>query len=90
MSTSIAQSFVKQFEREVHEAYQRMGSKLRGTVRTKNNVQGASTVFQKVGKGAASTKSRHGVVPVMNSTTPRSNARCMISTPVIGWIGSTS
>jgi hypothetical protein len=66
MSTSIAQAFVKQFEREVHEAYQRMGSKLRNTVRTKNNVQGASTVFQKVGKGTASTKARHGVVPVMN------------------------
>lgn len=66
MATSVAQSFVKQFEREVHEAYQRMGSKLRNTVRTKNNVQGASTVFQKVGKGTASTKARHGQVPVMN------------------------
>ncbi|CAO3372804.1 phage capsid protein [Azospirillum argentinense] len=66
MSTSVAQAFVKQFEREVHDAYQRMGSKLRNTVRTKNNVQGASTVFQKVGKGTASTKARHGAVPVMN------------------------
>lgn len=66
MSTSITQAFIKQFEREVHESYQRMGSKLRNTVRTKNNVQGASTVFQKVGKGAASTKARHGAVPVMN------------------------
>jgi hypothetical protein len=66
MATSVAQAFVKQFEREVHESYQRLGSKLRNTVRTKNNVQGASTVFQKVGKGAASTKARHGAVPVMN------------------------
>jgi hypothetical protein len=66
MSTSIAQAFVKQFEREVHDAYQRMGSKLRNAVRSKNNVQGASTVFQKVGKGAAATKARHGQVPVMN------------------------
>ncbi|HYG89535.1 MAG TPA: phage capsid protein [Azospirillum sp.] len=66
MSTSVAQAFVKQFEREVHEAYQRMGSKLRNTVRTKNNVQGASTVFQAVGKGTASVKARHGAVPVMN------------------------
>ncbi|WP_119679679.1 phage capsid protein [Indioceanicola profundi] len=66
MSTSIDLAFVKQFEREVHEAYQRMGSKLRSTVRSKNNVQGASTVFQKVGKGSASTKSRHGEIPVMN------------------------
>jgi hypothetical protein len=29
-------------------------------------VKGASTIFQKVGKGVASTKSRHGNVPVMN------------------------
>ena len=66
MSTSIDQAFIKQFEAEVFTAYQRMGSKLRGTVRSKNNVVGASTIFQKVGKGVASTKSRHGNVPVMN------------------------
>lgn len=66
MSTSIDQAFVKQFEREVHEAYQRQGSKLRGTVRVKNGVVGSSTVFQRVGKGAATTKARHGKVPVMN------------------------
>lgn len=66
MSIDIEKSFVKQYEREVHEAYQRLGSKLRATVRSKNNVQGATTVFQKVGKGVASTKSRHGNVPVMN------------------------
>lgn len=66
MATSVTQAFVKQFEREVHESYQRMGSKLRNTVRTKNNVHGASTIFQKVGKGTASTKARHGAVPVMN------------------------
>ncbi|MEI8394600.1 MAG: phage capsid protein, partial [Rhodospirillaceae bacterium] len=66
MSTSIPQSFIKQFESEVHQAYQRLGSKLRSTVRSKSSVIGASTVFQKVGKGTASTKSRHGAVPVMN------------------------
>jgi len=66
MSTSIDQAFVKQFQAEVHEAYQRLGSKLRGTVRVKTNVVGASTVFQKVGKGTATTKPRHGQVPVMN------------------------
>jgi hypothetical protein len=49
MSTDIEKSFVKQYEREVHEAYQRLGSKLRATVRSKNNVKGATTVFQKVG-----------------------------------------
>ena len=56
----------QQFEREVHEAYQRQGSKLRNTVRTVGNVNGSSAVFQKVGKGTASTKSTHGMVPVMN------------------------
>ena len=66
MSTSVDQAFIKQFEEEVHQAYQRMGSKLRNTVRVKNSVQGSSTVFQKVGKGSASTKARHGKVPVMN------------------------
>jgi hypothetical protein len=66
MATSIDQAFVKQFEREVHESYQRMGSKLRATVRSKGNVKGSSTTFQKVGKGSASTKARHGAVPVMN------------------------
>lgn len=66
MSMTIDQAFTKQFEREVHEAYQRQGSKLRPTVRTKTGVRGSSTVFQKVGKGGAVTKSRHGPVPVMN------------------------
>lgn len=66
MSTSIDEAFVKQYEREVHEAYQRMGSKLRGTVRTVTNVSGTDVTFQKVGKGTADTKTRHGLVPVMN------------------------
>lgn len=66
MSTTLDNAFVKQFEREVHEAYQRMGSKLRHTVRVINQVQGSTAVFQKVGRGTASTKSTHGMVPVMN------------------------
>lgn len=66
MSTDINIAFVKQFEREVHEAYQRQGSKLRVAVRTISNVKGSSVVFQKVGKGTASTKSANGMVPVMN------------------------
>lgn len=66
MSTTITQAFVKQFEAEVFQAYQRLGSKLRGTIRNKSGVVGASTIFQKVGKGIASTKARHGNVPVMN------------------------
>jgi hypothetical protein len=63
---SVDQVFVKQFEADVHLAYQQMGTKLRSTIRSKSGVVGASTTFQKVGKGIASTKSRHGIVPVMN------------------------
>lgn len=66
MSTSVEQSFVKQFEADVHLAYQQMGTKLRPTIRSKNNVEGLSTTFQKIGRGTAATKSRHGLVPVMN------------------------
>lgn len=66
MSTTIDQAFIKQFEREVHEAYQCQGSKLRNTVRTITGVNGSSAVFQKVGKGTASTKATHAMVPVMN------------------------
>jgi hypothetical protein len=66
MSTQVELSFIKNFEAEVHLQYQQMGSKLRNTVRTKNNIIGATTTFQRVGKGVASTKARHGKVPVMN------------------------
>ena len=66
MSATIDQAFVKQFQAEVHEAFQRQGSKLRPTVRSKTDVRGASTVFQKVGRGTAAAKARNGVVPVMN------------------------
>ena len=66
MSASIDQAFIKQYAAEVQEAFQRQGSKLRPTVRSKSEVRGASTVFQKVGKGTAAAKARNGVVPVMN------------------------
>ncbi len=66
MSITVDQSFVKHFQADVHMQYQQMGSKLRNTVRTKDGIIGSSTTFQKVGKGTASTKARHGKVPVMN------------------------
>ena len=66
MSISVDQVFIKQFEADVHLAYQQMGTKLRSTIRSKTGVVGTSTTFQKVGRGIASTKSRHGIVPVMN------------------------
>ncbi len=85
MSTTISNAFIKQFEREVHESYQRMGSKLRNTVRTVNNVKGSSTTFQKVGKGVATTKSTHGMVPVMNLD--HTSVECTLSDYYAGdWI----
>lgn len=66
MSNLIEPSFVKHYQADVHMEYQRMGSKLRNTVRSKNDIIGSSTTFQKVGKGTASTKARHGKVPVMS------------------------
>lgn len=85
MAVSIDQAFVKQFEREVHEAYQRQGSKLRNTVRTIGDVKGASTTFQKVGKGSASTKSTHGMVPVMNLV--HTNVECTLADYYAGdWV----
>lgn len=68
MSTSIDTAFIKQFEQEVHEAFQRMSSKLRETVRLKTGVNGTSTTFQVVGKGSATTKARHGVITPMNAS----------------------
>jgi len=66
MSTSIDIAFVKQYEGEVHEAYQRRGSKLMNTVRRKPNVRGSTTTFQKIGQGVASTKARHAQITPMN------------------------
>tara|TARA_R110000868_G_scaffold136952_3_gene350249 strand:+ start:409 stop:1218 length:810 start_codon:yes stop_codon:yes gene_type:complete len=67
MANSIDQAFIKQFETEVHMAYQRMGSKLRNTVRS-SNVTGSSARFQKIGTGAASTKTRNGNITAMELT----------------------
>ena len=64
MANTIDQAFIKQFETEVHLAYQRMGSKLRNTVRS-SNVTGSVARFQKIGKGAANTKARNGDVTAM-------------------------
>jgi hypothetical protein len=66
MSMDINEAFVRQYEAEVHEAYQRKGSKLRNTIRRKSGITGESTTFQKIGKGVAGKKTRHGKVPVMN------------------------
>lgn len=68
MSTSVDISFVRQYERDVHHIFQREGGMLRPSVRMKTGVVGKSTTFQKIGKGIATTKSRHGVVTPMNQS----------------------
>ena len=73
---SIDVAFTKQFESEVHLAYQRMGSKLLNTVRRKTNVVGKSTTFQKIGKGVAGTKTRGGQVPILNLV--HTNVECTL------------
>ena len=67
MTATIDQAFIKQFEAEVHMAYQRMGSKLKNMVRNVSNVKGSTVQFQKVAKGSASTKARHAEDVAMNS-----------------------
>jgi len=64
MANTIDIAFIKQFETDVHLAYQRMGSKLRNTVRTTNTSASVSR-FQKIGTGSASTKARNGNVTPM-------------------------
>lgn len=66
MSTSITNSFVRQYERDVHDVFQREGSVLKPTVRFVDGVVGSSTTFQKIGKGVATTKARHGTITPMN------------------------
>lgn len=66
MATSIDQAFITSYEAKVHEVFQRQGSYLKDTVRIKDNVIGSTASFQKVGKGIATTKSRHGTITPMN------------------------
>jgi hypothetical protein len=87
MTTTIDAAFVKQFEADVHLSYQQMGTKLRSTIRSKGGVVGASTTFQKVGRGTAATKSRHGMVPVMNLN--HEPVECMLTDYYAGdWVDS--
>lgn len=66
MATQISNAFIAQYEQEVKHLYQRQGSVLRSTVRTKDGVVGSSTTFQKIGKGTATVKARAGVITPMN------------------------
>ena len=66
MSTTIDQAFIKQYDADVFTAFQRQGTKMLVACRLKDKLQGKDVTFQKVGKGIAGQKSRHGTVPVMN------------------------
>jgi capsid protein len=68
MSTSIDSSFITSYDAKVHQVFQRQGSYLKDAVRIKDNVVGSTAVFQKIGKGTASTKARHGTITPMNQT----------------------
>lgn len=65
MATTVPTSFIQQYEAEVKLAYQREGSLLRNTVRTRSQVNAERVYFPKLGKGHATTKARHAdVVPM--------------------------
>lgn len=66
MPTTVDNSFIKDYNTDVHHVFQRMGSLLFNACRTKTNVVGYSTTFQKLGKGSATTKARHGLITPMN------------------------
>jgi len=68
MSTSIDTAFITSYEAKVHEVFQRKGAYLKEGVRLRDNVVGGTAVFQKIGKGTATTKSRHGTITPMNQT----------------------
>jgi hypothetical protein len=66
MSTQISTAFIQTYQVEVKNLYQRQGSVLRSTVRVKDGIVGATTTFQKIGKGTATVKARAGVITPMN------------------------
>ncbi len=66
MPTQVSNSFVRQYEADVHHVFQKEGAILLPTVRHKPDVVGESTTFQKIGKGVATEKARHGVITPMN------------------------
>jgi hypothetical protein len=66
MSVSVPVSFIQQYDAEVKAAYQRSGSMIRGTVRTRTNVGAERIYFPKLGKGEATSKARHADVIPMN------------------------
>ena len=76
MSIDIEKSFIKQFEAEVHIAFQQQGTKLKPTARYRENVHGNSCVFAKLGKTEANTKTRHE--KIITSNISHNTAECIL------------
>jgi len=66
MANTIDQSFITDYDSDVHAAYQQYGSKIRNTVRLKKLNPGQIARFPTVGKGTATDKARNGDVVPMN------------------------
>lgn len=66
MSTTVPVSFIEQYEAEVKQVYQREGSLLRNTVRTRTQINAERVYFPILGKGSATSKARHADVTPMN------------------------
>ena len=68
MSTSITTAFITQYAADVHDVFQRTGSYLMNAVFHKPDVVGSTASFHKIGKGTATTKSRHGTITPMTQS----------------------
>ena len=66
MANTIDQSFITDYDSDVHAAYQQFGSKLRNTVRLKSLNPGQIARFPTLGAGIATDKARNGDVVPMN------------------------
>ncbi len=84
--TNLDSAFVKHYEAEVHNAYQRMGSKLRNTVRTRNNIRGSHAVFHKIGKLNVSEKA-YGAQISTSGTGAQTPAQAELTNYYVGeWV----
>ena len=72
----ISASFVRQYEAEVHVAYQQSGSRLRNSIRVQTGITGKSTTFTRIGKGQATQKTRKGDVVLMD--VDHSQVECLL------------
>lgn len=64
---TIENTFIEEFEAEVHVAYQRMGSKLRNTIRSKPSLGAKRVYFPKYGTFEAKQKPRHADIEPQNA-----------------------